>query len=507
MSESRNCLHVLFVVAACVALYLTLTSEAFAKNVDLSTVPARESVQLTIYNEADLTFVRDRRVVTFTQGANPLQFSWANTLIDPTSVHLRFLTHADELEVLDTTFPHDKPQMLYWNVGSEFDGEVAVEISYFTSGIAWNADYVAIANEDESTLRLESYIRVTNQSGEDYEDAAVRVVVGRVNLVEAIRTLATRWLQRAGGTGGGGAKSDLGRSSGWEDYDFQVTDGAILGEMMSEASGAVFYGLEESESISGKTVSKESLSEYFIYAIEGRETIPNGWSKRLRSFDAKAAPVEVAYRYRPQEYGDRLVRLYLLTNDEASELGQTPLPPGPVRVFRQGEAGGLNYVATHHLQYVPIGDKIELNLGEDPDVTLEQRTQRVFRNEIAMQVRGVDVLQRIADDIRNPREVGRRGGAVAAIDVRSEVVGWDEHTVFGDRICNYSGKAIKVEIRRAFGGHILFRPLRDLAATLHDYQTVQFEGEFVPGARRSLYYTVVQKQGRNATQNNVTILP
>src|SRR5881227_2356399 len=91
---------------------------ALGRNVDLSTVPKRDTVQLTIYNSEDLTLVRETRKVTFKKGANPLQFSWANTLIDPTSVELKFLTSADQLEVLDTTFPHDKPQMLYWNVQS-----------------------------------------------------------------------------------------------------------------------------------------------------------------------------------------------------------------------------------------------------------------------------------------------------------------------------------------------------------------------------------------------------
>ena len=38
---------------------------AAAENVDLSTVPARNSVQLTIYNSEDLTLVRDTRGVTF----------------------------------------------------------------------------------------------------------------------------------------------------------------------------------------------------------------------------------------------------------------------------------------------------------------------------------------------------------------------------------------------------------------------------------------------------------
>src|SRR6187549_3177108 len=128
---------------------LAAAPSAQARNVDLSTVPARDSVQLTIYNSEDLTLVRETRTVTFKRGANPLQFSWANTLIDPTSVQLKFLTRPDQLEVADTTFPHDKPQLLVWSVTSELDGEAQIEITYFTSGISWKADYLCIASADE----------------------------------------------------------------------------------------------------------------------------------------------------------------------------------------------------------------------------------------------------------------------------------------------------------------------------------------------------------------------
>src|SRR5256885_16405115 len=110
-----------FLLAAC--------GFANAKNVDLSTVPKRDTVALTIYNSEDVTLVRETGTVTFKKGVNPLQFSWANTLIDPTSVELRFISHPDQLDVLDTTFPHDKPQMHFWNVKSDFDGETTIEMS------------------------------------------------------------------------------------------------------------------------------------------------------------------------------------------------------------------------------------------------------------------------------------------------------------------------------------------------------------------------------------------
>src|SRR5262245_10668490 len=95
---------------------LLLVNRSSTGDVDRSSVAKPDTMQLTIYNSEDLTLVRETRVVTFKKGVNPLEFSWANTLIDPTSVELKFLTHADKLDVLDTTFPHAKPQKLYWNV-------------------------------------------------------------------------------------------------------------------------------------------------------------------------------------------------------------------------------------------------------------------------------------------------------------------------------------------------------------------------------------------------------
>ena len=94
------------------------------------------------------------------------------------------------MELLDTTFPHSKPQMLYWNIQSEVEGEATVEITYFTSGISWSADYVCIANPEETEMGFEGFVRVFNNSGEEYNDAQVRLVVGKINLVEKIAQLA-----------------------------------------------------------------------------------------------------------------------------------------------------------------------------------------------------------------------------------------------------------------------------------------------------------------------------
>ena len=189
--------------------------------------------------------------------------------------------------MLDTTFPHAKPQMLYWNVQSDIDGEATIEITYFTSGISWSADYLGIADPDETQLGFEGFVRVTNNSGEEYEDAQVRLVVGTINLVEKIAELARIPVAEV-------AKLESRRES-------RDSAGKALRSAMSSADGAALRWLRQASGSAGspKEIVKEGLSEYFIYTIEGTETIPNGWSKRLRSLEAAKVPFKIQYRYRP----------------------------------------------------------------------------------------------------------------------------------------------------------------------------------------------------------------
>src|SRR5262245_11891168 len=231
---------------ACVASLLA--AAARAENIDLSTVPTRDTVQLTIYNSEDITLVRETRKVTFKKGLNPLQFSWSNTLIDPSSVEMKFLTQADKLVVLDTTFPHAKPQMLYWNVQSEFDGEATIQITYFTSGITWTADYIAIADAEEKNAKFEGFVRVHNNSGEEYENAQVRLAIGSINLVEKIAQLA---------------HISMGDVANMPAEDRVEMRAKVLDLMLPESAPAAPAGQAAAEQ--PKEIIKEGLSEYFIF--------------------------------------------------------------------------------------------------------------------------------------------------------------------------------------------------------------------------------------------------
>ena len=89
------------------------------------------------------------------------------------------------------------------------------------------------------------------------------------------------------------------------------------------------------------------------------------------------------------------------------------------------------------------------------------------------------------------------------IDVNGSIAGWDDHTLFCQRVRNYTKKPIDLEIRRTFGGDVIFRS--ESAAKNHDYQTVEYTAAVKPGEKSDLLYEIIQRQGHNAKQNNVTI--
>ena len=85
-------------------IFLSANTAIFSA-IDLVTVPERSSVQLTIYNSADITMVSEERNLTFKKGLNAIQFTWAETLIDPTSLRISFKDRKGSLSLLDTVYP------------------------------------------------------------------------------------------------------------------------------------------------------------------------------------------------------------------------------------------------------------------------------------------------------------------------------------------------------------------------------------------------------------------
>ena len=370
-----------------------VASVAKAK-VDLVTLPSRDAVQLTIYNSADMTLVRESRALTLKKGGNSLQLSWANTLIDPTSLEMLPKANAGEIDIAELVYPARVRNLGLWNVRSGISGKVPVEITYLTSGLSWRAFYMGTLTPDEKMMRLQGYVRVTNNSGEDYENAKTRLIVGKVHIIDQIAELARRQYPY----GRPGEVRPMPRPA--------APMSAPMKKVRLEMAR-----IEEEAPARLKEIKKEGLSEYFLYTIEGKETIPTGWSKRLLSFDVDAVPVVNLYKYEEQRYGPRVVRFLSFKNDEEHELGDTPIPGGLLKVYRTADnKGHLSYTGQSSFKYIPVDEDVELNLGPVANVVVEPKLMDYrtdnYRFDRHRNVSGWDEIRTFRVEVRNTRDIG-----------------------------------------------------------------------------------------------------
>ena len=386
-----------------IGLVLAVANVTNAK-VDLVTLPSRDTVQLTIYNSTDLTLVRESRALTLKTGPNKLQFSWANTLIDPTSLEMLPMKHAGEIDIMDLTYPPRVKNLGLWNIKSGIGANVPVEITYLTSGLSWRAFYMGTLTKDEKTMRLQGYVRVTNKSGEDYANAQTRLIVGKVHILEQIAELARR-------------EHPYGRAGERTVVEETVHRGLEFRRLGRERVRAIRSSGAKARR---KEVIKEGLSEYFLYTIEGTETIANGFSKRLLSFDVPAVPVINLYKYEQQRYGNSVVRFLNFKNDKKHKLGDTPIPGGMLKVYRnEDSARHLSYTGQSSFKYIPVDEDVELNLGAVSNVVVEP------------------VLMSYMTENHK-------------FDHRGNINGWDEVRTFKIEVRNTRDKDVKIEIKRNF---------------------------------------------------------
>jgi hypothetical protein len=241
--------------------------------VGLVTVPEREVVRMTIYNAVDLTLIQEARTLILKKGLNRIQYQWAGTLIDSTSLELRALNQANKIEILNVVYPPNAPATLVWEVESQIEGAAKFEISYFTSGLTWNADYVLRASPDERTAELDGWVSVTNNSGENYPKVDVRLVVGSINLVEQIRDLATNQVRE--------------RTRQLSAQSLKKDGRELMKAAQSDPASRAFR--EEKSADDRVEVVSARLGDYHIFSVSGVQQVINGATTRFQAITTKGS--------------------------------------------------------------------------------------------------------------------------------------------------------------------------------------------------------------------------
>jgi hypothetical protein len=184
-------------------------------------------------------------------------------------------------------------------------------------------------------------------------------------------------------------------------------------------------------------------------------------------------------------------------------LGLSPLPNGDVKLFFEYASKDLAYVGGTTTKYVPIGDRLEVNVGVDPDLSVQHRhVDHKITNIVARQYK-----RREDNDFV----------------ILYDLIDYDETLYYEDEIVSGKNKPVKLELERHFDGSVILwspgDPPTDWTSNepgayvdFHnhagkveriDVNHVKYYVDLAPGEKRVIKYSVTHKRRKVGPELNV----
>lgn len=143
----------------------------------LVALPERATLVVNL-DHAQQSLVTEERELTLQQGANQIDFAWQGVSIDRNSLRITPLDNPGESDTSTKVLGaelRDSDASLTWNIYSPEARTERVRVTYLLSGVQRESSYEWLAAQDEKSGRLEQRIALTNNSGEDFDNAVLRV--------------------------------------------------------------------------------------------------------------------------------------------------------------------------------------------------------------------------------------------------------------------------------------------------------------------------------------------
>jgi len=201
-------------------------------------------------------------------------------------------------------------------------GHIPTTLTYLTPGMNWTSDYVMLFDEGKSTVDVQGWVTLTNNTGTSYRDANLLLVAGNPNR----------------------AMGDFSR----------------LGESRLDAPGTE------------KSSTRERLGDYYLYPLAERTTVANAQQKQVSFLDVKGAAARRSYEW---------VNGWLATTDQPRSAASVikfstgksgglgdQLPAGTIRVYMRDAKGDPQFVGENRIEGTPMGSQMSLRTGEAFDV-------------------------------------------------------------------------------------------------------------------------------------------
>lgn len=214
-------------------------------------------------------------------------------------------------------------------------GRKTVEMTYLTTGLSWQSDYVLQLDKTEAQASLDSWITLNNHSGIAYQNASLQLLAGDVNIQRPKAAAA-----------------------------------------MSEAM------VMRVQTDSG--ISEEALHGYHLYTVPHLTTIKNKQSKQIKLFAADSIPVSKRLEDRAWVNSQGLTAQkskpdqFLTFKNIQPALG-IPLPKGTVRVYGKDASGNNQFIGEDGIGHTAVNDELEIRLGKAFDITLLRKTTKYHK--------------------------------------------------------------------------------------------------------------------------------
>ena len=252
------------------------------------------------------------------------------------------LNPTGEVEVNEIPSGMISKPSLVWTLDSESAGKNKIELSYLTTGMGWNADYILALDKDGKKGDLKGWVNLTNNSGTTYRDAKLKLLAGDVNRIR------TEYF------GSGGIR------------------------VPGDSSGANRANMQE-----------EQFAEYHLYTVQRPVTVADKEFKQVSLLEAFDVPVEKRlivdamrnyrslYGYRPGEgqVGTGNIKplvLFEFVNDKESNLGM-PFPAGKFKVFQRDSTGSLQMLGEDRIEHTARKERLSLVVGRAFDIVCERK--------------------------------------------------------------------------------------------------------------------------------------
>ncbi len=255
---------------------------------------------------------------------------------------------------------HDRPT-LSLVLESPSTGERNLELSYLTTGLSWQADYVAELNTNDSRMDLNGLITLVNHSGTIYPDAHLQLVAGNINQISLEPPQARKMIT-------------------------MVADAAEYQEN-----------------------KEESLFEYHLYTVPTPATLAENQTKQITLMTAANVPANKEFLLRGIETpyfskytsNDKLKPDVFIQFENKGKGLDKPLPGGTMRVYKKDSQGNIQFLGEDHIHHTAKNEPVQIKLGKAFDI-IATRTQTDFQQLDTPSQRFTETAHKI--EIHNTRQ-------------------------------------------------------------------------------------------------------